>query len=162
MFALLFKWQSYNSRLILPLMIAVGPLAGWVSDAIRPRIVIAIIAALFTIGGLRICWPILPVRSSVLVKTRVYYWHPERRSCSIIHQKFVMTISQLSRLQRTMIVVQLDWNWIRIRRNTLSGISLPRTICRSIKLKTYHLLQKPAAWVIQLIVPVWLFAIYVH
>ncbi|MGZ6347275.1 MAG: hypothetical protein ACXWNC_06860, partial [Anaerolineales bacterium] len=53
LFALLFKWQSYNSRLILPLLISVGPLAGWISDAIRPRIILVLFTALFAVGGLR-------------------------------------------------------------------------------------------------------------
>jgi 4-amino-4-deoxy-L-arabinose transferase-like glycosyltransferase len=52
LFALLFKWQSYNSRLLLPWLIAIGPLAGWFSELIRPRIVLAVLTALFAIGGL--------------------------------------------------------------------------------------------------------------
>lgn len=52
LFALLFKWQFYNSRLLLPWLIAIGPLAGWVSEAVRPRIVLVILTALYAIGGL--------------------------------------------------------------------------------------------------------------
>ncbi len=53
LFALLFKWQSFGSRLLLPLLLAVAPLAGWVSELLRPRIVSVILAALFAVGGLR-------------------------------------------------------------------------------------------------------------
>ena len=70
-------------------MIAVGPLAGWVSDAIRPRIVIAIIAALFTIGGLRYLLanpsrPLISVgeNTSILLASRtevLFYNSPEIR-----------------------------------------------------------------------------------
>jgi hypothetical protein len=52
LFALLFKWQSVNNRLLLPWLIAIGPLAGWVSEAIRPRILLVILTALYAIGGL--------------------------------------------------------------------------------------------------------------
>ena len=89
LFALLFKWQSYNSRLILPLLIAVGPLAGWVSDAIRPRIVLVIFTTLFAIGGLRylLANPSRPLISvgeneSILLASRtdvLFYNSPEIR-----------------------------------------------------------------------------------
>ncbi len=89
LFALLFKWQSYNSRLILPLLIAVGPLAGWVSDAIRPRIVLAIFTALLAIGGLRYLLanpsrPLINVgeNKSILLASRtdvLFYNSPEIR-----------------------------------------------------------------------------------
>ena len=89
LFALLFKWQSYNSRLILPLLIAVGPLAGWVSDSIKPRIVLVIFTALFAIGGLRylLANPSRPLISvgeneSILLASRtdvLFYNSPEIR-----------------------------------------------------------------------------------
>ncbi len=89
LFALLFKWQSYNSRLILPLLIAVGPLAGWVSDAIRPRIVVVVFTALFAIGGLRYLFanpsrPLINVgeNESILLASRTdvqFYNSPEIR-----------------------------------------------------------------------------------
>jgi 4-amino-4-deoxy-L-arabinose transferase-like glycosyltransferase len=89
LFALLFKWQSYNSRLLLPLLIAVAPLAGWVSDAIRLRIVPVILMALFAIGGLRylLANPSRPLISvyeneSILLASRtdvLFYNSPEIR-----------------------------------------------------------------------------------
>jgi 4-amino-4-deoxy-L-arabinose transferase-like glycosyltransferase len=93
LFALLFKWQSYNSRLILPLLIAVGPFGGWVSDAIRPRIVFVIFTALFAIGGLRYLLanpsrPLISVgeNTSILLASRTdvqFYNSPEIRDSYI-------------------------------------------------------------------------------
>jgi len=89
LFAVLFKWQSYNSRLLLPWMITVGPLAGWVSDAIQPRIVLGLLALLFAIAGLRylLANPSRPLISvagneSILLASRTevqFYNSPEIR-----------------------------------------------------------------------------------
>ena len=89
LFALLFKWQSYNSRLLLPWMIAIGPLAGWVSDAIRPRFVFGLLALLFVIAGFRylLANPSRPLISvaenkSILLASRTevqFYNSPEIR-----------------------------------------------------------------------------------
>jgi hypothetical protein len=89
LFAMLFKWQTYNSRLLLPFLIAIGPLAGWVSEAIRPRIVLAILTAMFAIGGLRylLANPSRPLISvgeneSILLASRTevqFYNSPEIR-----------------------------------------------------------------------------------
>jgi 4-amino-4-deoxy-L-arabinose transferase-like glycosyltransferase len=48
----LFKWQSVNTRLLLPWLIAIGPMAGWVSDAIQRRMLLVILTASFSIIGL--------------------------------------------------------------------------------------------------------------
>jgi hypothetical protein len=89
LFALLFKWQIYNSRLLLPWFIAIGPLAGWVSEAIRPRIVPVILITLFAIGSLHylLANPSRPLISvgeneSILLASRTevqFYNSPEIR-----------------------------------------------------------------------------------
>jgi 4-amino-4-deoxy-L-arabinose transferase-like glycosyltransferase len=114
LFSLLFKWQSYNSRLLLPWLTALGPLAGWIFEIIRPRAVWVGLVILFAFGGLPslLANPSRPIISvgenkSVLLTSRtevMFYNFPE------IRNEFISVISEAKNYDRGTIGLELDSN----------------------------------------------------